>query len=32
MEDRVALALLGGEVTEGQTIKVDVADDGLVIS
>jgi ATP-dependent Clp protease ATP-binding subunit ClpB len=32
LEDRVALALLDGSITEGQTIKVDVADDGLVLS
>jgi ATP-dependent Clp protease ATP-binding subunit ClpB len=32
LEDRVALALLDGSITEGQTVKVDVADHGLVLS
>jgi ATP-dependent Clp protease ATP-binding subunit ClpB len=32
LEDRVALALLDGSIAEGQTIKVDVADDELVLS
>ena len=32
LEDRVALLLLDGSIAEGHTIKVDVGDDGLVIS
>jgi ATP-dependent Clp protease ATP-binding subunit ClpB len=32
LEDRVALALLDGSVTEGQTVKADVADGHVVIS
>jgi ATP-dependent Clp protease ATP-binding subunit ClpB len=32
LEDRLAKALLTGEVVDGQTIAVDVADDGLTIT
>ena len=32
LEDRVALALLDGSLSEGQTVKVDVAGNDLVIS
>lgn len=32
LEDTVALALLGGQIAEGQTVKADVADGQLTIS
>ena len=32
LEDRVALALLDGRVTEGDTVKVDVGPDGITIA
>ncbi|HVM20874.1 MAG TPA: ATP-dependent chaperone ClpB [Egibacteraceae bacterium] len=32
LEDKVALALLDGRIDEGDTLKIDAGDDGLVIS